>query len=176
MLALSERVWHIPQFLQPEQCQQLLDLALQHGFVPAHVRAASGTRAMPMVRNNLRAQLPSPEWVSVLWQGLLAHDLPDIDGRQACGLPRDLRFYQYLPEQRFKMHKDGPWLEEGLRSELTLLVYLNEDFQGGATDFRGFQVVPKTGDALLFLHDTWHEGAVVEAGCKYVLRSDVMYS
>ena len=79
----------------------------------------------------------------MLWQGLLAHDLPDIAGRQACGLPRDLRFYQYLPEQRFKMHKDGPWLEEGLRSELTLLVYLNEDFQGGATDFRGFQVVPK---------------------------------
>ena len=46
MLALSERVWHIPQFLQPEQCQQLLDLALQHGFVPAQVRAASGTRAV----------------------------------------------------------------------------------------------------------------------------------
>ena len=66
MLALSERVWHIPQFLQPEQCQQLLDLALQQGFVPAHVRAALGTRAMPMVRNNLRAQLPSPEWVNVL--------------------------------------------------------------------------------------------------------------
>ena len=120
--------------------------------------------------------MPSSELVSVLWQGLLAHDLPDIAGRQACGLPRDLSFYQYLPEQRFKMHKDGPWLEEGLRSELTLLVYLNEDFQGGATDFRGFQVVPKTGDAVLFLHDTWHEGAVVEAGCKYVLRSDVMYS
>ena len=66
MLALSEQVWHIPQFLQPEQCQQLLDLALQQGFEPAHVRAALGTRAMPMVRNNLRAQLPSPEWVNVL--------------------------------------------------------------------------------------------------------------
>ena len=38
MLALSEKVWHIPQFLQPEQCQQLLGLALQHGFVPAQVR------------------------------------------------------------------------------------------------------------------------------------------
>ena len=100
----------------------------------------------------------------------------NIAGRQACGLPRDLRFYQYQPEQRFKMHKDGPWLEDGLRSELTLLVYLNEDFQGGATDFREFKVLPKTDDAVLFVHDTWHEGAVLEAGCKYVLRSDVMYS
>ena len=74
------------------------------------------------------------------------------------------------------MHKDGPWLEDGLRSELTLLVYLNEDFQGGATDFRGFQIQPRTGDALLFVHDTWHEGAVLVSGCKYVLRSDVMYA
>jgi hypothetical protein len=48
MLALSERVWHIPQFLQPEQCQQLLAFGFtEHGFVPAQVRAASGTRAMP---------------------------------------------------------------------------------------------------------------------------------
>lgn len=176
MLALSERVWHIPQLLNPEQCQQLLALAEEHGFVAAQVRAATGTRAMPQVRNNLRAQLPSPEWVNVLWQALTMHDLPSIAGRVACGLPRDLRFYQYLPQQRFKMHKDGPWQEDGLRSELTLLVYLNEDFQGGATDFRGFKVVPKTGDAVLFVHDTWHEGAVLEAGCKYVLRSDVMYS
>ena len=73
------------------------------------------------------------------------------------------------------MHKDGPTLENGLRSELTLLVYLNEGFEGGETDFRDFAIRPATGMALLFIHDTWHEGAEVTAGTKYVLRSDVMY-
>ena len=176
MLALNERVWQIPQFLTAAQCQQLLDMAVQHGFSAAQVRAATGTRVMPNIRNNLRAQFAAPEWVVLLWQQLQTHSLPMLNGRSACGLPRDLRFYQYLPEQRFKMHKDGPWLEDGLRSELTLLVYLNEDFQGGATDFRDFQIQPRTGDALLFVHDTWHEGAVLVSGCKYVLRSDVMYA
>jgi len=28
---------------------------------------------------------------------------------------------------------------------------------------------------LVFLHSIWHEGAVVESGEKYVLRTDVMY-
>lgn len=96
MLALSERVWHIPQFLNPEQCQQLLALAEEHGFVAAQVRAATGTRAMPQVRNNLRAQLPSPEWVNVLWQALTMHDLPNIAGCVACGLWLAARF-AFLP-------------------------------------------------------------------------------
>ena len=73
------------------------------------------------------------------------------------------------------MHKDGPWTEDGLTSQLTLLIYLNDGFVGGDTDFRDFRVVPKQGDALLFVHDTWHEGAAVESGVKYVLRSDVLY-
>lgn len=156
-------------------CQQLIALAHSHGFEAAEVRAASGTRSMPLVRNNLRAQFATADWVALLWQQLRVLDLPEFHGHHACGLPRELRCYQYLPGQRFKMHKDGPWLEDGWRSELTLLVYLNQDFVGGATDFRDFHIKPTTGDAVLFAHDTWHEGQVLQAGCKYVLRSDVMY-
>jgi hypothetical protein len=36
-------------------------------------------------------------------------------------------------------------------------------------------VQPKEGTALVFVHRIWHEGAVVESGHKYVLRTDVMY-
>ena len=50
------------------------------------------------------------------------------------------------------------------------MVYLNDDFEGGATNF--FQqngealrsVTPKTGMALVFTHPILHEGAVVERG------------
>lgn len=35
-------------------------------------------------------------------------------------------------------------------------------------------MVPQQGYGLLFIHDTWHEGAEVSEGFKYVLRSDVM--
>jgi len=37
-------------------------------------------------------------------------------------------------------------------------------------------VVPEVGMVLLFQHDIYHEGALVSAGVKHVVRSDIMYS
>ena len=36
-------------------------------------------------------------------------------------------------------------------------------------------VLPKTGMALLFNHDTLHEGKPVTMGTKYIIRTEVMY-
>ncbi|TZG08017.1 hypothetical protein FZC30_17290 [Comamonas thiooxydans] len=130
---------------------------------------------MPNVRNNDRTTLEDPVWVNFLWRRFASAALPQIENELPVGLPKDLRFYKYTQGQRFKMHKDGPWKEDGLTSHLTFLVYLNDGFSGGETDFRDFKISPKAGDALLFIHDTWHEGAAVTSGVKYVLRSDVMY-
>jgi hypothetical protein len=66
------------------------------------------------------------------------------------------------------------------------MVYLNDQVVDGETNFfwdtesallrRPFcSVKPKTGMALVFVHRLWHEGAVVQSGQKYVLRTDVMY-
>ncbi len=77
-------------------------------------------------------------------------------------------------------------LETHEKSEVTLLVYLNDDMTGGETRFFAdmeqvarrcpyLTVKPRTGAALAFLHSIWHEGAVVQSGEKYVLRTDVMY-
>jgi 2OG-Fe(II) oxygenase superfamily len=171
----SERVFSVPGFLTHEECAQLIALAEQAGFDAASVRTEDGQRAMPRVRNNERALIDSSPWATRLWERLQSVELPVIEGQRATGLPRSLRLYKYLPGQRFKMHKDGPWREEGLASQLTFLVYLNDGFMGGCTDFRTFAVQPEAGTALLFLHDTWHEGATLIEGTKYVLRSDVLY-
>jgi 2-oxoglutarate-Fe(II)-dependent oxygenase superfamily protein len=69
---------------------------------------------------------------------------------------------------------------------MTFMIYLNDGMTGGETRFfagmeRVFRqrpylsVEPKQGMALIFLHSIWHEGAVVQSGQKYVLRTDVMY-
>ena len=60
------------------------------------------------------------------------------------------------------------------------MVYLNDDFEGGATNFYYLagvpylSVRPVCGQALVFVHWKLHEGAPVERGRKYVLRTDVM--
>jgi hypothetical protein len=70
----------------------------------------------------------------------------------------------------------GEHLKEA--SRLTFMVYLNEDFGGGATefDFPKETVRPREGMALVFDHGLQHQGAEVTRGTKYVLRSDVMYA
>lgn len=130
---------------------------------------------MPAIRSNERVMVENREWVEALWRGLSSAGLPSLESEVPMGLPKDLRFYKYSRGQRFKMHKDGPWSEDGRVSRLTFLVYLNEAFTGGETDFRQFKIRPETGTALLFVHDTWHEGVAVAEGVKYVLRSDVLY-
>ncbi|MEI2429291.1 2OG-Fe(II) oxygenase [Lysobacter yananisis] len=173
----TETVFTVAGLLSPAECEALIALAEARGFEPAGVRTADGgQKSMAHVRNNERVVFESPPWVERLWQRLQQAGLPALDGETACGLPHALRFYKYGPGQRFRMHKDGPWSEDGRLSKLTLLVYLNDGFTGGDTAFRGFRVAPRTGDALLFVHDTWHEGSAVEQGAKYALRSDVMYA
>ncbi|MFK3651073.1 prolyl hydroxylase family protein [Lysobacter enzymogenes] len=173
----TETAFSVIGLLTPAECAELVALAEHHGFEPAGVRTADGgQKSMAHVRNNERVVFESPQWVDTVWQRLREAGLPALDGETARGLPRALRFYKYGPGQRFRMHKDGPWSEDGRLSKLTLLVYLNEGFVGGDTAFRGFRVEPRVGDALLFVHDTWHEGSAVEQGVKYALRSDVMYA
>ena len=69
---------------------------------------------------------------------------------------------------------------------MTFMIYLNDGMTGGETRFfmdmeRALKqrpylsVRPEEGLALVFLHSIWHEGAVVQSGRKYVLRTDVMY-
>lgn len=178
---LKPGVFEVPGFLAPSECRDLIQCSEAAGFSAADVRTDAGSAPMPKIRNNDRLILGSDDvfvaaWVALLAGRLLALNLPDIAGERAVGLPQDLRFYRYGAGQRFKMHKDGPWREDGLTSRLTFLVYLNEGFTGGETDFRDLIVTPKTGSALIFEHATWHEGAAVTGGTKYVLRSDVMYA
>jgi predicted 2-oxoglutarate/Fe(II)-dependent dioxygenase YbiX len=177
MYRYSERVFTIPDFLSQAECEELIALAEAHGFEAASVRTSSGPQLMAKVRNNERAMFNAPEWKERIWTRLASASLPILDGNfEAVGLPADLRFYKYSTGERFKMHKDGPWKEGGLTSKLSFLIYLNHAFTGGRTDFREFVVQPVTGMALLFIHDTWHEGESVVSGTKYVLRSDVLYA
>lgn len=66
-------------------------------------------------------------------------------------------------------------------SYITIQLYLNEGFEGGATTFLSsdererLEVVPKIGRVLVFEHRILHEGSRLLTGQKYTVRTDVMY-
>jgi hypothetical protein len=109
--------------------------------------------------------------------------LPErIDEWVAAGLNERFRFYRYDVGQTFTPHYDGSFRRnDGEESKLTFMVYLNDDFSGGTTDFLTeggnvwLRVQPRLGMALVFEHFQLHEGTSPKSGRKYVLRTDVMY-
>ena len=63
---------------------------------------------------------------------------------------------------------------------MTVLLYLNEGYQGGFTTIydsagRALPVAPRTGMALVHHHRVWHEVPMLREGVKHVIRTDVMY-
>lgn len=91
------------------------------------------------------------------------------------------RICKYEKNQYFKIHQDGEyWKNENLQSKLTFMIYLNDQFKGGDTNFFEnneiiLKVHPKMGSLIIFEHSLWHEGQILKEGKKYILRSDILY-
>jgi predicted 2-oxoglutarate/Fe(II)-dependent dioxygenase YbiX len=176
MDTLAPGIYTIPAFLGSEECKAHILSSEAAGYQTATINTRKGAAADLDVRNNSRVLVDDRILADSLWQRLRSNIPAFLDGRQAVGLNERFRFYRYASTERFVGHTDGAFeRSNGEKSLLTFLVYLNEDFTGGETAFSDIVVRPRTGLALVFRHNLFHEGRPVESGVKYVLRSDVMF-
>lgn len=163
--------------LPAARCAALIADAERRGFAVASVDLPGGAQVRTDIRDNERVIFDDPTLAAELWQTLSGVAPARVGDGAAVGLNERFRVYRYDPGQRFLMHRDGSFVREtGERSRLTVLMYLNADYEGGQTEFEeGGGVPPSVGGVLLFAHPLRHCGARVTAGRKYVLRTDVMY-
>ena len=166
------------EFLSPQECEDYIEWAEDIGFEEALIQVSGQGQVMNKdVRDNYRVILDSIIVARHLWNRM-EHIAPEMEGWEPIGLNERIRFYRYEFGQQFKRHMDGPHRREnGERSWVTMIIYLNDDFDGGATQFIDpFQMVyPETGSMLLFKHRQLHQGDPVTKGTKYVMRTDIMY-
>ncbi len=166
--------------LTSQECETLMKRIDALSPAVAPITTARGFVMDPEIRNNERVIFDDPALAAEVFSRLkpaLPAQLEDVEG-VPVGLNERFRGYRYSPGQRFAPHFDGSFIRSPReRSELTVLLYLNDGFLGGATHFLDLEerVVPKRGQALLFEHYILHEGCAVDEGRKYVLRTDVMY-
>jgi predicted 2-oxoglutarate/Fe(II)-dependent dioxygenase YbiX len=169
------------QFLSPSECASRIALGEASGFRAAPINTPSGPQLAPELRNNERLIRDDQELARLWWSRCRSLQLPIFGRWRAVGLNERFRFYRYRPGQQFAVHRDGGYRRSADElSWMTLMVYLNEDFDGGETRFyplnaEPLTIRPQTGMALVFMHDRAHEGAPVVLGSKYVLRTDIMY-
>lgn len=108
------------------------------------------------------------------------------------------RLCKYHEEGHFGPHSDADYIVDPFthRSLKTLMIYLNDTYDGGETHFCHSHDMhfdaehriycapvesvhtswkPRKGDCILFDHPLLHEGARVRNGEKYIMRTEVMY-
>lgn len=174
---ITDEIFTINGFGTEQECDQWIAHSESLGYEEATINTEWGPRKIDEVRNNSRVIIDDPSLAADLWSRV-ASDIPfALKGWKAVGLNERFRFYRYDVGQRFSWHADGcVRLDNGQMSQLTFMIYLNDDFTGGETLFQaGRRIQPKKGMALLFTHWQKHMGNEVSSGRKYVLRSDVMY-
>lgn len=171
-------VWTVPDVMTPAECEAQIARIEAAGPEAAPITTAGGFEMRPEIRNNSRVIFDDVPLAAELFARVRPHVPARLSGMTAIGANERFRCYKYAPGQRFAPHYDGAFVRsERERSLLTLIVYLNDDYAGGATAFHDFdeQVRPRRGMALLFQHLLLHEGCVVTSGIKYAMRSDVMF-
>lgn len=173
---IADEMFAVAGFLSEAECANYIERAEAIGFVDAPIDTGFEQIIVKEVRNNTRVMLDDTVLAANLW-AQAREFVPDVFNRsEVVGLNERFRFYRYEPGQRFNWHADGIFRRpNGERSQLTFMIYLNDDFEGGQTRFENVTVKPEQGMALCFAHYLRHEGGEVVRGRKYVLRTDVMY-
>lgn len=114
-----------------------------------------------------------------LFYRLVQHLPVTLDGAELVGLKPLLRCVEYRHGEGTQAHRD-PIREtvDGLRSGMSVIVFLNDQFGGGGIEFPelGRIVEAKAGRALVFPHSLLHADRVVARGRKFVLETEVFYS
>lgn len=161
----------VPDVYAPDECAAFVALIEASG-------PALATNN-PLYRDQDRVIRDDPAIAATLFDRLRPH-LPETMGPlRVVGLNERLRMYRYRPGQRFEPHTDHWYQPSPHRITLyTVLVYFNDDFEGGETRFQEQlegTVVPRRGLVAIFQHKLRHEGCPVRGGTKYAMRSDVVY-
>lgn len=192
--------FHIDRVVTATEAQAIIDASEVFGFRDE----APGISTPPGMRMNKSVHWVADEAMLNPIMRRIGRLLPaTVDGRVLHDrFSHRINMYRYDENDVFNRHIDGDWpayslddsrshmLEwEGLRSALTMILYLNgptEGVQGGHTrllskEGRWIDVTPSKGSALFFRHgftpdSVIHVGDRVRGNVpKYVARINVMY-
>ncbi|ALO35059.1 oxidoreductase [Colwellia sp. MT41] len=209
-LAQVPGAFQLLNVLSKAECENLIEISELLGYLPdAPVSLPRSVR-----HNDSLTWIVDEKTDGTIWQRM-AHLMDDrqgiFNGDKAVGINARFRFYRYNQDDFFKPHSDGSW--PGSRiidnelianafpdrySQMTLLIFLSDDFQGGATRFlvnaneptkpaqAGDDVVnidvrTPAGSVLCFPHGMHplhciHSSVAITKGVKYIIRSDVLFT
>ena len=198
--------FQLENVLSPREVAQLVDAAEAMGFHPD-----SPVSLPRSVRHNHNVNWVVSETIdATLWERSRHLITERVDGQVARGINARFRFYRYTKGDYFSPHTDGAWpgsrvvdgqlvgqLDPSLYSKYTYLILLNDDFEGGETEFlvsasdprqparlasdaRRVSIRTPAGGVLCFPHGNHplhcvHSSRPITKGQKYIIRTDLLF-
>lgn len=180
--------------LSDAECERLLERCEARGWHPASLEYDLGSGDMAgesvvnvALRDSDRCILYCEDLAASIWNKL-GNMLPQdaFEPLKAVRVNNCFRCLRYSVGQAgFAKHIDGRSVVDGEISRVTIQLYLNDGFKGGATRLchaddtedttRGVDIMPRRGMALVFDQSILHKGSSVHHGMKYTARTEVMY-
>lgn len=163
-------IWLVENFFTKKICLELLNQAHSVGFQKAHMHEQG--------RHNQESFIKDTNLETIIINNLNGISLLQNTTKYIIrGVSLPLEFYQYQKGDYIKGHSDAYRdIGNGLISSLTFIVYLNDNYSGGETLFPtlGYKIIPKSGRALIFRQELFHEASIVTQNVKYILRCDIV--
>lgn len=196
----SDVIYTIDDFLSGELCDEIILNSESSGFDYLNFRQSY--RLLAKDENNYLTKYISQtinnlleEIISFKWKIPTGFDTYNIDWKQTSNVNDIIRINKYNGKS-FDYHRDAPFTQSDLlRSNYTVLIYLNDDFTEGETilninnvyhdgltveqelknqsDSKIIKIIPKKGRCVIFPHGILHKSEKTK-GIKYVLRTDLI--
>lgn len=182
--------YEIDDFLTHDECDELIRTAQERGLEPSKVYSADADNNDPTFR------ISDQTWIKQA--DSITQKVSRVSGKPTENF-EELQVVKYEKGGFFTPHYDACDGDEAFckrmtgnsgQRYMTLLMYLNDDFEGGETVFPKIDVSikPKKGKALVFfntdengilIRDSLHGGNPVESGTKWIcnvwVRLNKMY-
>ena len=168
-------VLEIENVLSGEECDKLIEHCVSDNMQNSEVVGENGNLVVDTQRKS-----------KTLWLDDTEHHVAMKMANKSALLTKYSRKYQeklqvvcYEPGGKFDAHYDNDYNSNVATRCATLLVYLNDDYNGGETEFvkMGVTIKPKKGKGILFwsldektqmIDASMHRGNTVENGNKWI--------
>jgi hypothetical protein len=137
----SSNILTIENFWSKNECEQYIKLSESLGYEAATVQTENGHKVVEHIRNNYRVLFENVQLAEDLWSKLIPFAPSEIGNSKAVGLNELFRFYKYGIGEEFKKHRDQSFIRNEVEaSYFTFMIYLNETFEGGETEFKNITI------------------------------------
>lgn len=167
-----------------KECKTLIKISEDIGYKKASLYTDSGGKEhfYEDYRKSERCIIDDEKYAKILEKRIYDYIPKVYANKRYDSINPRFRFLKYENQGCFSRHRDSNYQTDSTISSITILIYLNSDYEGGYTKFFSnptdnveYTLNPKSGMVCLMDQDIGHEVPFLTSGVKYVVRTELMY-